>query len=275
MSHSPHQPRKGGWGMNTQVEQTAAPIETNKALITLAMLRKWGACQDGKLWFSDKFPQGGQYDDVMLALYSDRRFDDANWLASTMLSTSPASDFIKAHVKSIIKLTSDAATTGNWARAATTGYEAHAATTGNWAHAATTGNRAHAATTGYEAHAATTGNWAHAATTGNRAHAATTGNWARAATTGYEAHAATTGNEAHAATTGNRAHASSDGENCIIACLGIGSHAKLGPKGVASLAWNDGKRNRITSFYEGEDGIKAGVWYKLDDSGRPVQVEAA
>ncbi|KXV60259.1 hypothetical protein AD948_05780 [Acetobacter senegalensis] len=225
--------------MNTQVEQTAAPAETNKAQITLAMLRKWGACQDGKSWFSKKFPQGGQYDDVMLALYSDRRFDDANWLASTMLSTSPTSDFIKADVRSIIKLTSDAATTGN---------EAHAATTGN------------------EAHAATTGDWAHAATTGD---------WAHAATTGDDAHAATTGNEAHAATTGYRAYASSGGENCIIACLGIGSHAKLGPKGVASLAWNDGKRNRITSFYEGEDGIKAGVWYKLDDAGRPVEVEAA
>lgn len=189
--------------MNTQVEQMAAPEDTNKAQITLSMLRQWGACSDGKSWFSSKFPQGGQYDDVMLALYADKRFDDANWLASTMLSSGPTSDLIKADVRSIIRLTSAAATTGNWAHAATTGDEAHAATTGNWA------------------------------------------------------------------------HASSDGENCIITCLGIGSHAKLGPKGVAILVWNDGDRNRITSIYEGENRIKPGVWYKLDDAGSPVEVESA
>lgn len=42
------------------VEQQTAPEETNKAQITLNMLRQWGACQDGKSWFSAKFPQGAE-----------------------------------------------------------------------------------------------------------------------------------------------------------------------------------------------------------------------
>ncbi len=42
---------------DTQQVEQSAPAETNKAQITLNMLRQWGACQDGKSWFSNKFPQ--------------------------------------------------------------------------------------------------------------------------------------------------------------------------------------------------------------------------
>ena len=52
------------------------------------------------------------------------------------------------------------------AKSKTNGDEAHAATTGNWAHAATNGDRAHAATTG---------NWAHAEVSGKESIASALG----------------------------------------------------------------------------------------------------
>lgn len=75
------------------------------AYLSIETIRKWGACGDGRTWFREKFPQGGDYCDVMLALYADGRHEDASWLASTRLSNGPSADFIKADVKSIINLT--------------------------------------------------------------------------------------------------------------------------------------------------------------------------
>lgn len=113
------------------------------AHLSIETIRKWGACGDGREWFRKRFPQGGDCCDVMLALYEDGRKDDASWLASTMLSRGPTSDFIKADVKSIVDLVSESATTGD---------EAHAATTGNWAHAATTGKNCIVAALGMNSH---------------------------------------------------------------------------------------------------------------------------
>ncbi len=168
-----------------------------------------------------------------------------------------------------------AATTGYYARAATTGNSAHAATTGDYAHAATTGEYAYAATTRYSARAATTGNYAHAATTGKSARAATTGDFAHAATTGKYAHAATTGSYARAATTGYNAHAATTGDfalastaqpNTIAASLGKNSCAKGVVGGWLILVEHNGD-----SIVGGQvlkiDGnkIKENVFYKLKD----------
>ena len=97
---------------------------------------------------------------------------------------------------------------------------------------------------------------ADAATTGEGANAATTGNWANAATTGYRANAATTGRGA------------------ISASLGIDAKAKAGQGGAIVLARRDssGALLGVKAAMVGQDGIKPGIWYSLDEAGEFVEV---
>ena len=288
---------------------TTAPAATSSGLtkITKEWLKPHSPCNDGYRWFLEKFPQGGDFGEVYQLLRSDRRYADADWLASkafrsldaagqtthTVAMAGADAARIEAQVKAdganpeatattgeganaaTTGYRANAATTGNWANAATTGEGANAATTGNWANAATTGYRANAATTGYRANAATTGEGANAATTGYRANAATTGYRANAATTGYRANAATTGNWANAATTGEGANAATTGAHAVAAALGRDSKAKAGADGAITVVCRDGvgKLLAIRSSMVGQNGVKPDTWYTLDAKGEFVEVE--
>ena len=49
--------------------------------ISKEQLKSWGACKDGYEWFLRNFPEGeGEYQDVLNALASDDRQNDADWL---------------------------------------------------------------------------------------------------------------------------------------------------------------------------------------------------
>jgi len=177
----------------------------------------------------------------------------------------------------------NAAATGDYGHAAATGYSGHAAATGNSGHAAATGNYGHAAATGYSGHAAATGNYGHAAATGDYGHAAATGNSGHAAATGYSGHAAATGNSGHAAATGNSGHAAATGnyghaaagERGVAAVLGFNGTASGAEGAVISLTWWDeqAKRPRIVVGYIGEDGLEAGIKYKLGKDHKFAKVE--
>ncbi|KXV59969.1 hypothetical protein AD947_03145, partial [Acetobacter tropicalis] len=83
------------------------------------------------------------------------------------------------------------------------------------------------------------------------------------------------GDGAQIGSSGDGAQIEATGENAIVSCSGKYAKVKLGKGGCASLIWHDGKRARFVALYEGENGIKPGVWYKLDDVGNPVEVEPA
>jgi hypothetical protein len=51
-------------------------------------------------------------------------------------------------------------------------------------------------------------------------------------------------------------------ENSTTFSIGIGS--------CASIAWHDGTRKRVKVVYEGEDGIQAGMSYKVDQNGNVI-----
>ena len=96
------------------------------------------------------------------------------------------------------------------------------------------------------------------------ANAATTGNWANAATTGNWANAATTGEGANAATTG---------EGAISAVLGNRGKAMAGDGGAIVIAHRDnsGELLGVKTAMVGQDGIKPGIWYSLDESGNFIE----
>ena len=111
--------------------------------------------------------------------------------------------------------------------------------------------------------------------TEDKANAATTGDLANAATTGYRANAATTGYRANAATTGYRANAATTGEGAVSAVLGQRGKAMAGEGGAIVIAHRDDDGNLlgVKTAMVGQDGIKPGVWYALDEDGAFVEAE--
>ena len=55
---------------------------------------------------------------------------------------------------------------------------------------------------------------------------------------------------------------------------GDGSTITGGYRSTLTMRWWDGKRYRVATFYVGEDGIEAGVPYRVGEKGEAVRVEA-
>ncbi|GBR60797.1 hypothetical protein AA18889_2472 [Acetobacter senegalensis DSM 18889] len=233
----------------------------NRAYITLKMLRKWGACQDGKSWFSDKFPQGAEYGDVISALYADKRYDDARWLARNVFDKAFSSEIVVSDVNAVIALTADA--------------EADSDNSGDSAQIGSSGDGARIGSSGNYVRIGSSGDSAQIGSSGYGAQIGSSGKYAQIGSSGYGAQIGSSGKYAQIGSSGDSARIEATGENAVVACSGRFAKVKLGKGGNACLNWHDGKRVRFVPLYEGEDGIKAGVWYELNSSGSPVEVEAA
>ena len=134
-------------------EQSAAEQTTGLTKITKEWLKPHSPCSDGYRWFLEKFPQGADFGEVYQALREDRRYADADWLASAAFKSLDTAGVtthtvamagadeakIEAQVQADGANPEATATTGNWANAATTGEGANAATTGEHAVAAAFG----------------------------------------------------------------------------------------------------------------------------------------
>ena len=90
-----------------------------------------------------------------------------------------------------------------------------------------------------------------------------------------KANAATTGYRANAATTGYRANAATTGEGAVSAVLGQRGKAMAGEGGAIVIAHRDDDGNLlgVKTAMVGQDGIKPGVWYALDEDGAFVEAE--
>ncbi|GAA3671759.1 hypothetical protein [Acetobacter lovaniensis] len=261
-----------------QVEQNA-PAETNKAQITLNMLRQWGACQDGKSWFSNKFPQGAEYGETMTALYADKKYSDARWLARNAFDKAFSKEIVISDVNSLIALTKDIGeaeeASGDYAQIGSSGDYAHIGSSGYDARIGSSGDGARIGSSGDDARIGSSGNDAQIGSSGDGARIGSSGNDAQIGSSGDYARIGSSGDDARIGSSGNGAQIEAAGRNSVTASSGGNVSVKLGKNGAACLAWHDGERNRFTSLYEGEDGIKEGVWYRLGEDGLPVAVEAA
>ncbi|MBS1101744.1 hypothetical protein JK202_01715, partial [Gluconobacter sp. Dm-62] len=97
------------------------------------------------------------------------------------------------------------------------------------------------------------------------------GNGAQIGSSGDGARIGSSGNGAQIGSSGDGARVKCEGNNAVVASAGRRTQVTLGESGCASLVWHDGKRSRFTPLYEGEDGIEAGVAYRLDDAGKVVR----
>ena len=82
---------------------------------------------------------------------------------------------------------------------------------------------------------------------------------------GYYSKLAASGYSSQLAASGDYSIAVGIADNCI---------AKAGEGGCIALSWTKDKRPRLSVAYVGENGIKADTYYKLDEAGEFVEVEA-
>jgi hypothetical protein len=100
---------------------------------------------------------------------------------------------------------------------------------------------------------------------------------ATASATGVSGAASATGVSGAASATGDRGAASATGKHaCAIAC-GLYGRAMAAESGAIFLVRraDDWSITHVFASRVGDNGIKAGVWYSLDDDGTPVEVAAS
>ncbi|HAV3873177.1 TPA: hypothetical protein JIF08_001153, partial [Acinetobacter baumannii] len=64
--------------------------------ITVQLLTQWGACSDGKRTFTQKFPEGAEYKEVIAACDEDGHRDYRNWIFNHAFQHLEASEIVQA-----------------------------------------------------------------------------------------------------------------------------------------------------------------------------------
>ena len=141
-----------------------------------------------------------------------------------------------------------------------TGYSGAASATGVSGAASATGDRGAASATGYRGAASATGVSGAASATGVSGAASATGYSGAASATGYSGAASATGDSGAASATGDRGR--------VMGAVGCALF-------LVYRQPNTGEILQAWAGIAGRDGIKPLVWYTLDESGKPVELDGA
>ena len=123
----------------------------------------------------------------------------------------------------------------------------------------------------YAARIASSGDGARIGSSGYAAQIGSSGYAAQIGSSGDDARIGSSGDDAQIGSSGDAAQIGSSGYGAVVACAGSVTRFRLGKAGCIAIPRYDGFRTRFVTLYEGEDGIRAGVWYALDDVGKPVE----
>ena len=147
--------------------------------------------------------------------------------------------------------------------------ESPASATGTQGAASATGIQGAASATSYRGAASATGYKNAASATGDQGAASATGYKGAASATSYKGAASATGDHGAASATGYKGAASATGKASVAAATGLNGSAK-GASGCAIVLVRldvDGTIIHIRASKVGENGVKPGVWYSLDENG--------
>lgn len=254
-------------------------------------LRAWRVGPVMYRWFLRHFPDGGNYAEVHRALSREGYVDWANslveyawsrWLDEESLPRQDISAMARlTHPKEsvVIGQLADACDNANLGSAgdnvkiASAGYASQLASAGYCVRIGSVGYNTHISSSGDRARVAAAGNSTRISSAGNGTRIASSGMRVRISALGERCHVASNGDlaqlvcfgdSAHVANSGNNVHIICNGENAAIASTGSVDAFVLGPGGCAALAYHDGNRMRFAVAIEGENGIRAGVKYRLN-----------
>ena len=164
--------------------------------------------------------------------------------------------------------------------ASASGYGGSASATGTRGSASATGTGGSASATGHDGSASATGPGGIASASGTRGSASATGTSGSASASGDGGSASATGTRGSASATGTGGSASATGHDGSASATGPGGiaassyRAQADEEGAFVIRWHDGDRWRFAFGAVGEDGIEAGVWYRVVEGGDLVAAEA-
>lgn len=262
-------------------------------MITRSDLRAWRVGPVMYRWFLRAFPAGGNYADVHCALQREGYVDWANslveyawskWLdkesfvrqdicamessASPQTAGDNGRQMASAADSASFGCAGDnvkIASAGYAAQIASAGYSARIGSVGYNAHIGSSGERARIAVAGNSSRISSVGDGTRIASTGMRVRISSLGDRSRIASSGDLTQIASFGAASKIVNCADNVHINACGENAVIASTGIVDSIILGPGGCAALAYHDGERMRFAVAIEGENNIRAGVRYRLNE----------
>lgn len=262
-------------------------------MITRSDLRAWRVGSVMYRWFLRAFPEGGSYADVHRALLREGYIDWANslveyawskWLgeesfvqqdicAMESIAGAQTAGENGRQLASAVDSTNFScagdnvkiASAGYAAQIASAGHSARIGSVGYNAHIGSSGDRARVAIAGNSSRISSVGDGSRIASTGMRVRISSLGDRSRIASSGDLTQIASFGAESKIVNCADNIHINACGENAVIASTGVVDSIILGPGGCAALAYHDGERMRFAVAIEGENNIRAGVKYRLNE----------
>ncbi|HCW5466071.1 TPA: hypothetical protein ACGILW_000919 [Acinetobacter baumannii] len=220
-----------------QLQQALQQLNKDLVMkITEQLLTQWGACSDGKRTFTQKFPEGAEYKEVIAACDEDGHRDYRTWIFNHAFQHLVASEIVEAETDLVPKEIEkgleplqllDSTETKNTdtiskeasSRLAASGFNSRLAASGRYSQLAASGDDSRLAASGFNSRLA------------------------------------------------------ASGENSVIASSGLDSTFQIGKGGCAAIAYQDEQEKiRFAVAYEGEN-VKANTWYKVNAKGEFVEVE--
>ena len=154
---------------------------------------------------------------------------------------------------------------GDNSQLAASGVNSKLAASGNYSKLAASGNYSQLAASGDNSKLAASGYYSQLAASGDNSQLAASGYYSKLAASGVNSKLAASGDNSQLAASGDYSIAVGVADNCM---------AKAGEGGCIALRWTKDKKPRLSVAYVGENGIKADTYYKLDEAGEFVEVEA-
>ncbi|MGH2011678.1 hypothetical protein [Acinetobacter baumannii] len=240
--------------------------------ITEQLLTQWGACSDGKRTFTQKFPEGAEYKEVIAACDEDGHRDYRTWIFNHAFQHLVASEIVEAETDLVPKEIEkgleplqllDSTETKNTdtiskeasSRLAASGFNSRLAASGRYSQLAASGR------------------YSRLAASGRYSQLAASGFNSRLAASGRYSQLAASGDDSQLAASGFNSRLAASGENSVIASSGLDSTFQIGKGGCAAIAYQDEQEKiRFAVAYEGEN-VKANTWYKVNAKGEFVEVE--
>ncbi|MFX7286054.1 hypothetical protein ABTI77_11340 [Acinetobacter baumannii] len=258
--------------------------------ITEQLLTQWGACSDGKRTFTQKFPEGAEYKEVIAACDEDGHRDYRTWIFNHAFQHLVASEIVEAETDLVPKEIEkgleplqllDSTETKNTdtiskeasSRLAASGFNSRLAASGFNSRLAASGRYSQLAASGFNSRLAASGRYSQLAASGDDSQLAASGDDSRLAASGDDSQLAASGDDSRLAASGFNSRLAASGENSVIASSGLDSTFQIGKGGCAAIAYQDEQEKiRFAVAYEGEN-VKANTWYKVNAKGEFVEVE--
>jgi hypothetical protein len=151
-----------------------------------------------------------------------------------------------------------------------------ATASGDQGAATASGTRGAATASGYQGAATASGDWGAATASGTRGAATASGDWGAATASGTRGAATASGEQGAATASGDQGAATASGELSCAMATGPGGMVRGDVEGVdlfaREIVWTGTqyKRQSIACGTTGQDGVRAGVWYRCQ-GGRLVE----